>query len=199
MLKQDTPDKSKLEELRNSSSSLRAELKRLSPLRALRTEKRQEFVISRPVLYSLDVYRSRLEKRGVTVEFSQSGDFSVYSRYGAIVQIITNLLDNAYYWLDSVEENKRHIFIQLDGNFRTLVFADSGPGIHPAIIPHLFKPGYSMKIPRSGLGLYISKHYMQEMGGDMQVLFNEKYRVENMPGAQFLLDFAKVKTVKDAD
>ena len=49
-----------------------------------------------------------------------------------------------------------------------------------------------MKIPRSGLGLYISKHYMQDMKGDILNLENPKLRVEDYQGAQFLLDFNKV-------
>jgi len=52
---------------------------------------------------------------------------------------------------------------------------DSGPGIPPAEIPHLFAPfarlkrDVSMSIPGSGLGLSISKHMVQAMGGEMWV------------------------------
>ena len=50
---------------------------------------------------------------------------------------------------------------------------DTGPGIPPSEIPHLFAPfaclkrDVSMSIPGSGLGLYISKHMVQAMGGQM--------------------------------
>ena len=43
------------------------------------------------------------------------------------------------------------------------LFADSGIGIDDAIRPYLFEAGYSMKIPPSGLGLYICKAYMNAM------------------------------------
>lgn len=197
VLKKDTMDKSKLEELRDSSSSLRSELKRLAPLRALRNENRQEFKISRPINYAIDVYRSRLEKLNVKIEFDKKQDFQIYARYGAVVQIFTNLIDNAYYWIDTKESKNRRIIISADSKHRTIVFGDSGPGIHDSMLPHLFKPGYSMKIPRSGLGLYISKHYMQDMKGDIQLLNNPKFRIEDMEGAQFLLDFGRVSEDKD--
>jgi len=61
------------------------------------------------------------------------------------------------------------------------------------MLPHLFKPGYSLKIPRSGLGLYISRYYMQELNGDIQLLLNPKFLIDDIDGAQFLLDFSRVK------
>lgn len=191
VLKKNTFDRNKLEDLRDSSSSLRSELKRLAPLRALRSEKKQEFNIIRPILYAIDVYQSRLKKIGISVFFAKDTGFPVYARYGAVVQVFTNLIDNACYWLDSSSDNNRHIEIKLDEEFRYAIFADNGPGIHESMVPHLFKPGYSMKIPRSGLGLYICKHYMQDMKGDIQPLSNRKYRIANMQGAQFMLDFSK--------
>ncbi len=195
VLKKEKFDPDRLIALRDSSSSLRSELKRLAPLRALRNEQKQEMKISRPISYALDVYRSRLTKLNVKIEFDKQQDFQIYARYGAIVQIFTNLIDNAYYWIDTVDTERR-ITIKIDSKYRTVVFADTGPGIHDSMMPHLFKPGYSMKIPPSGLGLYISKHYMQDMKGDLQLLANPKFRIEDMPGAQFLLDFQKVKESK---
>ena len=198
ILKKDKLDKNKLEELRVSSSSLRSELKRLAPLRALRSEKAQEFNISRPISYALDVYKSRLKNLEIEVKFDKNKDFAIHARYSAIVQIFTNLIDNTCYWIDTIDEKPRRLVIKLDQKYRTVVIADSGPGIHDSIFPHLFKPGYSLKIPRSGLGLYISKHYMHDMKGDIQPLTNPKFRIDDISGAQFLLDFGRVQESKDS-
>jgi signal transduction histidine kinase len=52
---------------------------------------------------------------------------------------------------------------------------DSGPGIPPDEIPHLFAPfvrlkrDISMSIPGSGLGLYISKQMVEAMGGHIWI------------------------------
>lgn len=197
VLKSNSFDKLKLEELRDSSSSLRSELKRLAPLRALRSERRQEFNVSRPISYAIDVYRSRLKKNQIIIDFTDAEDFKVFARYGAVVQIFTNLIDNACYWLEKSDKIPRLIKIRLEKKYRVIVFADNGSGVHESILPYLFKPGYSMKIPRSGLGLYICKHYMQDMKGDIQLLNNPKYRIAEMSGAQFLLDFDKVKEAKE--
>lgn len=192
VLKKKTPDLEKLEQLKDTSSSLRNELKRLSPVMALRGEKRREFPVVNAIGLAIDNYRSRLAKRDIKINFDRNTSFDVYTRYGAVVQVFSNLLDNACYWLESEDIQHRRISIQVDEKNRSILFADDGPGIHDAIFPHLFLAGYSMKVPRSGLGLYISKHYMQDMKGDILCLESPKLRDSEFRGAQFMLDFNKV-------
>lgn len=193
VLKSGNFDKERLEELKDSSSSLRSELKRLGPLRALRSESKTLFNINRPLQFVLNVYEKEISK--LNISFEVCGDlegFDVRTRYGAMVQIFTNLVDNSCYWLNTSQARSRKIQVYIDKESRTVIFADDGPGIHDSIKPYLFSPGYSMKLPRSGLGLYISKHYMNEMNGDIQSINNDKYRIKEFVGAQFLLDFSKV-------
>lgn len=193
VLKKEKPDKQKLQELLESSSSLQTELKRLSPLRAIRSEKRTSFDILRPIRYALSVYNKKLEEANIHVDLIQDGGFEVYARYGVIIQIFTNLIDNSHYWVDTAKGSKKRIIIRVDSKHRAITFADSGPGVHDSILPYLFQPGYSLKIPRSGLGLYISRYYMQEMKGDLQLLQNPQFRLHEIDGAQFLLDFSRAK------
>ena len=196
VLKKQTPDRSKLEQLKDTSSSLRNELKRLSPVMALRGEKSRAFSVADAINLAVDNYRSRMRQTGVKLNFSSVSDFQVYSRFGAVVQVFSNLLDNACYWLESEDEPDRRISITIDPDNRSVLFADDGPGIHQAIQPHLFLAGYSMKVPRSGLGLYICKHYMQDMRGDIFNLESPKLRDSDFSGAQFFLDFSKTPSEK---
>jgi signal transduction histidine kinase len=189
-------DKSKLQGLQDASASLQAELKRLSPLRAVKNEKPSEFKISKPIKFASEIFKDRLNKLNVKVDISYKDDFVVYCRYGIIVQVITNLFDNSYYWLDTVKESGKKIEIEIDSKYRTIVFADSGPGIDDVILPYLFKPGYSLKIPPSGLGLYICKYYMQSIKGDIN-LASSRERIKSLKGAQFILDFGKVSNGKE--
>ena len=97
-----------------------------------------------------------------------------------------------------LKRTEKKILVKLNSQYRTIIVADNGPDINESIIPYLFQPGYSLKIPPSGLGLYICKYYMQSMKGDIY-LTNQRERIDSMAGAQFTLDFAKVPKNKEQE
>lgn len=189
-------DEQRLVELKDASSSLRTEINRLGPLRAVRSEKRSEFAINKAIKYAQEVFKRRFQKIGLEFHVVGEKGFQVYARYGAVIQIFTNLFDNSCYWLEAETGLNRRIEVHIDSEYRTVIVADNGPGIHESILPYLFQSGYSLKMPPSGLGLYIAKYYMQSFGGDIYLSTN-KERVKTMPGAQFTLDFGKVPENKE--
>lgn len=191
LLKSEKPDMGKLNDLKEASASLQSELRRLSPFRAIKNETPTEFGITKPIAFVVEVFRSRLEKMGIEVEVNGKVSFQLYGRYGALIQIFSNLFDNSCYWLGMVARKKRNIKIQIDSKHRTVVFSDSGPGIDEVILPYLFQPGYSLRIPPSGLGLYVCRYYMQSMKGDAYFTMDRE-RIAGMDGAQFTLDFGRV-------
>lgn len=180
-----------LDSLRSASDSLRSELKRLSPLRTVRNEKPRCFKISQAVHYAQELFRGRLQDNRITVHFAVDDDIEVYARYSTLCQVFVNLIDNSVYWLSLIPEERRVITIRIETNKRFVIFADSGRGIDSAIRPYLFEAGYSMKIPPSGLGLFICKSYMNAIGGN---IFETPapYRLDDMCGAQFTIDFNNV-------
>ncbi|MGC1378228.1 MAG: sensor histidine kinase [Anaerolineales bacterium] len=191
LLKSKTPDMEKLQNLRDASESLQSELKRLSPLRAVKNESSIEFEITKPINYVIEVFHSRIEKAGIKVVVNVKESFRVYGRYGALCQIFSNFFDNSCYWLSMIPEEQRKIQIQINAKNRIVIVADSGPGIDAVILPYLFQAGYSLRIPPSGLGLYICRYYMHSMNGDVYIT-TDRERLSNMAGAQFTLDFNKV-------
>ena len=198
LLKSKDPNREKLTDLKKASASLKSELKRLSPIRAIKTESRAAFGVLKAIQFTLDVNRARLEKSKIDVRLDKSNDFKVYSRYGALIQIFSNLIDNSWYWLKTEKFENRAIVINIDGTHRMITVADSGPGIGEVILPYLFQRGYSLRIPPSGLGLYICRYYMQQMKGDIY-LTSQRDRVPNLKGAQFTLDFGRVPDSREAE
>lgn len=198
LIKSGKPDVEKLKNLKEASASLQSELKRLGPLRAVKTESRSEFGIVKPIGYVVEIFRSRLAKAGIEVEVNAKENFQIYGRYGALIQILSNLFDNSCYWLDMVPRKNRKIKVRIDSKHRTVTIADSGPGIDEVILPYLFQPGYSMKVPPSGLGLYICRYYMQSMKGDVY-LTTDREKITDMTGAQFTLNFVRVDSERIAE
>ena len=88
------------------------------------------------------------------------------------------------------------IEIYLDKKNRTIIFADNGSGIEDSIRPYLFQAGYSLKLPASGLGLYICKTYLHDINAD---IYETKLRdrLKNLDGAQFTIDFERVPEHKE--
>lgn len=186
-------DVRKLEELKDASSNIKSEMNRLAPQRAIRNEPPIEFNIRKSVDFEQEVYKRRFKDLKIDFQVDCYQGFQVFVRYGAINQVISNLIDNACYWLDTVQLGNRIIRATVNPVFRTLSIADSGPNIHAVIRPYLFEPGYSMKVPPSGLGLYICKYYVTSMKGDIY-LTPEKDRIKELPGAQFTIDLSRVPT-----
>lgn len=188
-------DEDTLSSLKNASKALKTELKRLGPLRAIRSESRKEFDVLHAAKFAFETYRNRLEKEKINIQLEGKG-FEVYARYGAITQVFANLIDNSIYWLSVKNTRQRFIRVRLDYDERTVVFADSGPGIDESIRPYLFQAGYSLKIPPSGLGLYIAKHYLNEVRSEMTIA-PKSMQIADLSGAQFLIDFSHTAESKE--
>lgn len=191
LLKSGDFNKIKLEDLKDTSLSLRSELKRLSPLRAIRNESSMKFDIAKSVYYASQIYSNRMEKEGVSFQIiNPQESFFIYGKYATLNQVFGNLFDNSIYWIKYAGSSQRIIKILFDRVYRTVVFADSGSGISDIIRPSLFQPGYSLKTPPSGLGLFISRTYLNNMNAQIYET-PLKDRISDLKGAQFTLDFHK--------
>jgi signal transduction histidine kinase len=179
------------QELARVAQALLNELKRLAPLRVVRLERRREFGVRSSILAATGAFRLAWEDLGVGfIRPVKEQDFEVFGSFGACSQVFANLFDNATYWLQSVDPDKRRIIVRMDPDKRRVVVADNGPGIAEKMRPHLFEPYYSLKNPPSGLGLYICRYYMQQMKGAIRESL-ESEKVPGFSGAHFTLQFPK--------
>jgi signal transduction histidine kinase len=97
-----------------------------------------------------------------------------------IAQVISNLIGNA---LKFTEEGSISVKVSInkDSSEATISIKDTGQGIDPSIVPHLFMKFSSKSFEGIGLGLYIAKSIVQAHGG--------RIWAENNPdgmGAMFL-------------
>src|SRR5918994_2788624 len=119
------------------------------------------------------MYSNLLEKEEQSNDDANSNDIFIEADKERITQVLINLLDNA---LKSTKENdiiSIIVQIQEDGRRNPEVIInikDSGMGIDPMILPHLFekfstKPSPGSRIRGTGLGLYICKWIVEAHGG----------------------------------
>ncbi|HEX7275655.1 MAG TPA: HAMP domain-containing sensor histidine kinase, partial [Nitrososphaeraceae archaeon] len=98
-----------------------------------------------------------------------------------IFQVFANLLNNAIKFTSegainiSVKEKEK-------SNEAIVTIKDSGPGIDPDIIPHLFSKFKTKSEKGLGLGLYISKNIVEAHQGKIEAFNNP-----NSKGATFIV------------
>jgi signal transduction histidine kinase len=85
---------------------------------------------------------------------------------GRLIQVLSNLLDNA---LKFTKEGDIVITTKKIKDNQELMISikDSGTGIDPEILPHLFKKFATKSEQGTGLGLFISKNIIEAHGGTM--------------------------------
>jgi PAS domain S-box-containing protein len=117
------------------------------------------------------------------VERYPEGEVPVSGDRGQIIQVLTNILNNAY----EAMEGSGRIVVTLRRNVSTaeIEITDAGPGIPPHLLPHIFEPFFTTKPEGkgTGLGLAICHGIMQAHHGSVSA--------RNVPegGASFLLTF----------
>lgn len=98
-----------------------------------------------------------------------------------LTQTFMNLIINAIQAMPSGGTLTIENFVR--ENTACVSFADTGEGIKPEFLSHIYQPFFSKKAGGSGLGLAISKKIVESHGGTIQV--------ENLPqsGAKFTICF----------
>lgn len=90
-----------------------------------------------------------------------------------LTQVMINVLINAAHAIREVERPAHRIRIsaRADEEFVAIAISDTGPGIAPDALDHIFDPFYTTKRQElgTGLGLPISRSILQRLGGDLSV------------------------------
>lgn len=98
-------------------------------------------------------------------------------------QVVFNLAMNA---IDATAKNGEiHLEAELDGSNLALRVRDDGRGVADADLDKLFQPYYTTKPQGTGLGLFVSRQIIEEMGGTLT------YRSQADQGAEFVIVLPK--------
>ncbi len=119
----------------------------------------------------LDSHEPSAQDRGITIaRDSEIDDVALYADRDRIVQAFSNLLGNAIKFCapgDVITVRTERV-----GDGVRFTFADTGPGIAPQDLLHIFKPYWSGRSGRkkgTGLGLFITRAIIEAHGGTIEV------------------------------
>ena len=141
------------------------------------------------------------EAQNVRVELDLSPDLPpVLMAPPAVVQVLRNLTANA---IQAMPDGGRlRISTRLDSGLRRVEVevADTGKGLEPEVLAHLFEPFYTTKPSGTGLGLAIAREIALAHRGEIRAESRP-----GSPGASFILALplsepaAKTRSVADAE
>ena len=114
-----------------------------------------------------DLFAVRLEREKINLV--QTPEFEAYSFVSypsTFYPVFVNLVDNAIFWLQGRELDRR-IWFGLDG--QALIIGDNGPGIPGTDREVIFEPGFTRKPGGMGLGLYIARNELRRVGYRLEI------------------------------
>ena len=126
---------------------------------------------ARQVLISLE---KRIDEKQLEVEFNCEEDLTVRADTDAAHQVLYNLMENAVKFVNKGGELK--VNITRSDDKAEIEVINSGDGIPPEELPHVFERFYKSDRSRgldktgTGLGLYIAKTNVENMGGSIDVV-----------------------------
>jgi signal transduction histidine kinase len=162
-----------IEEIREVRSVLLQVLTQLTDVQVLfrsTKQRRKNISVDSIITKIVRIFKRIMDKENIEYETRIIGPpLIAYTTDAVLLQLLLNLLDNSIYWLKLTSQPHKKILIILNGNDKSMVIADNGPGINDDDEPYIFEAFYSGKgeIGR-GLGLYIAK----------QILLRHNYKIE---------------------
>lgn len=115
-----------------------------------------------------DLFKVRLERHNISLKATES--FKEHFEQGypsTFYPSFVNLVDNAIYWLGKLRATDKIITLDIKSN--SFAISDNGPGIRDEIKDKIFDLGFSTKDNGRGMGLYIARQSLNELGYDLTV------------------------------
>jgi signal transduction histidine kinase len=168
--------------------ALMERLRFLAPLK-LSGNRLKEEITGREIYVHLK-YFFDLQIKARLVQFSATPAFrelKLTEHRARIYPVFTNLVNNALYWVARSQNRE----ICLDFRDGAVIVADSGPGVDPDDLEHLFELFFTKRVEGRGVGLYLCRVNLEMGNHRIEYALEENLRVLN--GANFCIYFSGLK------
>jgi signal transduction histidine kinase len=98
-----------------------------------------------------------------------------------------NLVNNSLYWLNLATTRK----LVFDRVGEKVIIADSGPGVDPDDVEHLFELFFTRRSQGRGVGLYLTR--VNLAAAHHKIRYGEKHDPKVLSGANFIIEFKGLK------
>lgn len=182
-----------IERLDSEAKRMSTFFARLDPLASNKRKKRRKVRVTEIIKAVVDIFESIIESQNIIIEYDMETSITLDIIEDDLYMALTNIIDNAVFWVQYTKANEKLIKIDLHGNCEnvTIEIYDNGPSIPTECIIDniLFLPGYSTKNDvqednGTGLGLSIAGEAIQRNNGILEV-------VDSKVGALFRVNFRR--------
>ena len=148
---------------------IRAHMKKAPP-------RKERFDVNAAINEVIVLARSAIMRNGVSVQTRLTdGLFPVHGDRIELQQVVLNLILNAVEAMGSVEAGVRTLLISTEHDETGVLVAvrDSGPGIDPTHLEHVFEAFYTTKSSGLGMGLSVCRSIIDAHGGRLWAATNK--------------------------
>ncbi|MSN96143.1 PAS domain S-box protein [Campylobacter sp. FMV-PI01] len=137
-----------------------------------KTDKEKEkFFISESVNAAITMLKGIFAKSDIKIECDFKEDVEILGFKSELSQVFMNLLGNAKDAMKDLDDKRVEIGIKMYKNFVVVYVFNTGKNIEKEILKKIFEPYFTTKHQSvgTGLGLYIGKMIVENMGGLIDV------------------------------
>ncbi len=128
---------------------------------------KRNFSLRQAVEDTLNLLRHSFKNNGIALAVEESEDFEASGFQNEFSQVLLNVLSNAKDAIHerTVADGRVDIRLGRDGERVYVALKDNAGGIAEEVLPRIFDPYFSTKETGTGIGLYMSRMVMENMGG----------------------------------
>ncbi|MFJ5426326.1 ATP-binding protein, partial [Enterobacter sp. CER55] len=86
-----------------------------------------------------------------------------------LITALGNLIENALDAMEGQQEGEIGLLLHYQNGWLSCEVSDDGPGIDPTQLESIFTKGFSTKGENRGVGLFLARQQIQNLGGDISV------------------------------
>ncbi|HDR2892407.1 TPA: two-component system sensor histidine kinase DcuS [Enterobacter asburiae] len=115
---------------------------------------------------------NRAKEAGFTLTLAdecQLPDCTNEEQVAVLITVLGNLIENALDAMTGQREGEISLLLHYQNGWLSCEVSDDGPGIDPVRLEDIFNKGYSTKGENRGVGLFLARQQIHNLGGDITV------------------------------